>query len=72
MGPFWKVVKFAVGVCKSELNLVLVVCNANVFRDVTKFLTARVQMKKISTCIIINLIQASQSGESESIWKDVF
>jgi hypothetical protein len=23
-GPFWKVVKFAVGVCKSELNLVLI------------------------------------------------
>jgi len=22
--PFWKVVKFAVGVCKSELNLVLI------------------------------------------------
>jgi hypothetical protein len=25
-GPFWKVVKFAVAVCKSELNLVLILC----------------------------------------------
>ena len=24
IGPFWKVVKFAVGACKSELNLVLI------------------------------------------------
>jgi len=24
MGPFWNVVKFAVGLCKSELNLVLI------------------------------------------------
>ena len=47
-------------------------CNENVLRDVTKFLTARVQMKQISICIIINLIQASQSGESKSICKDVF
>jgi hypothetical protein len=23
-GPFWKVVKFAVGICKSELNPVLI------------------------------------------------
>jgi len=52
--------------------VVCLVCNGNVLRDVTKFLTERVQMKQISTCIIINLKQASQSGESESIWKDVF
>jgi len=25
-GTFWKVVKFAVGVCKSKLNLVLILC----------------------------------------------
>jgi len=53
----------------------LVVClvsNKNVLRDVTKFLTERVQMKQISTCIIINLKQASQYGESESTWKNVF
>lgn len=30
--------------------LVCSVCNENVFRDVTLFLTAKVQMKQISTC----------------------
>ena len=25
-GPFWEVVQFAVAVCKSELNLVLILC----------------------------------------------
>jgi len=71
-------ISFFFGVCLifyvlfCQKHVVCLVCNDNVLRDVTKFLTERVQMKQISTCIIINLKQTSQSDESESIWKNVF
>jgi hypothetical protein len=46
--------------------LVCSVCNGNVFRNVTTYLTARVQMKQISTCTLCrspSLVNQKVSGK---------